>query len=116
MKSKQFGNAGPQVSVVVQGTWYIDHGDRKTAVAALRRGIDLGMIHIDTAEMYGDAELVIADAITGQRDKIFLVSKVLPSNAARHHHRVRALAEAAEHRSARLLSLALAWVVSAGGN
>src|SRR5437879_6567621 len=41
------------------------------------------MIHIDTAEMYGDAELVIADAITGQRDKIFLVSKVLPSNASR---------------------------------
>src|SRR6266446_7106064 len=83
MKSKQFGNAGPQVSVVGQGTWYIDHGDRKTAVAALRRGVDLGMTHIDTAEMYGDAELVVADAIAGQRDKVFLVSKVLPSNASR---------------------------------
>jgi len=71
------------VPVIGQGTWYIDHGDRKTAIAALRRGIDLGMIHIDTAEMYGDAELVIADAITRQRDKIFLVSKVLPSNASR---------------------------------
>ena len=71
------------MSVIGQGTWYIDHGDRKRAVAALRRGIDLGMTHIDTAEMYGDAELVIAEAIAGRRDDIFLVSKVLPSNASR---------------------------------
>ncbi len=83
MRQKKFGHNGPQVPVIGQGTWYIDQGDRKTAVAALRRGIDLGMTHVDTAEMYGDAELVIADAITGQRDKIFLVSKVLPSNASR---------------------------------
>jgi diketogulonate reductase-like aldo/keto reductase len=72
------------VAVIGQGTWYIDRGDRQEAVAALRRGIDLGMTHIDTAEMYGDAELVIADAIAGRRDDIFLVSKVLPSNASRH--------------------------------
>ena len=71
------------MSVIGQGTWYIDHGDRRRAVAALRRGIDLGMTHIDTAEMYGDAELVIAEAIAGRRDDIFLVSKVLPSNASR---------------------------------
>src|ERR1700731_1893257 len=82
MKFRQFGSAGPQVPVVGQGTWYIDRGDRSNAVAALRRGIDLGMTHIDTAEMYGDAELVVAEAIAGQRDKIFLVSKVLPSNAS----------------------------------
>jgi len=69
--------------VIGQGTWYIDRGDRKRAVAALRRGIDLGMTHIDTAEMYGDAELVIAEAIAGKRDDLFLVSKVLPSNASR---------------------------------
>ncbi len=69
--------------MIGQGTWYIDHGDRERAATALRRGIDLGMTHIDTAEMYGDAELVVADAIAGQRDKIFLVSKVLPSNASR---------------------------------
>jgi diketogulonate reductase-like aldo/keto reductase len=66
-----------------QGTWYIDHGDRAAAVAALRQGIDLGMTHIDTAEMYGDAELVVADAIEGRRDETFIVSKVLPSNASR---------------------------------
>jgi diketogulonate reductase-like aldo/keto reductase len=83
VRRKKFGRNGRQVSVIGQGTWYIDHGDRKRAVAALRRGIDLGMTHIDTAEMYGDAELMIADAIAGQRDKIFLVSKVLPSNASR---------------------------------
>ena len=69
--------------MIGQGTWYIDRGDRQSAVAALRRGIDLGMTHIDTAEMYGDAELVIAEAIAGRRDDVFLVSKVLPSNASR---------------------------------
>jgi diketogulonate reductase-like aldo/keto reductase len=83
MNFRQFGSTGKQVSVIGQGTWYIDRGHRQSAVAALRRGIDLGMTHIDTAEMYGDAELVIAEAIAGRRDEIFLVSKVLPSNASR---------------------------------
>jgi diketogulonate reductase-like aldo/keto reductase len=83
MKTEQFGSNGPLVSVIGQGTWYIDHGHRGNAVAALRRGIDLGMTHIDTAEMYGDAELVVAEAIAGKRDEVFLVSKVLPSNASR---------------------------------
>jgi diketogulonate reductase-like aldo/keto reductase len=84
MKSRTFGRTGSDVSVIGQGTWYIDHGDRKSAVAALRHGLALGMTHIDTAEMYGDAELVIAEAIAGRRDEVFLVSKVLPSNASRH--------------------------------
>jgi diketogulonate reductase-like aldo/keto reductase len=83
MKQQKFGKNGPPVSVIGQGTWYIDRGDRNRAVAALRRGIDLGMTHIDTAEMYGDAEPVVAEAIAGRRDEIFLVSKVLPSNASR---------------------------------
>jgi diketogulonate reductase-like aldo/keto reductase len=83
LRQRQFGNSGPQVSLIGQGTWYIDRGDRKSAVAALRRGLDLGMNHIDTAEMYGDAEPVIAEAIAGRRDEVFLVSKVLPSNASR---------------------------------
>jgi diketogulonate reductase-like aldo/keto reductase len=82
MKHKPFGKSGHTTSVIGQGTWYIDHGDRSAAVAALRKGLDLGMSHIDTAEMYGDAELVIADAISGRRDEVFLVSKVLPSNAS----------------------------------
>ena len=83
MKTKPFGKTGAKVSVIGQGTWYLDHGDRSHAIAALQRGLDLGMTHIDTAEMYGDAELVIADAIAGRRDEVFLVSKVLPSNASR---------------------------------
>src|SRR6201997_2193705 len=83
LKQKKFGSNGPDVSVIGQGTWYIDQAHRQTAVAALRRGVDLGMTHIDTAEMYGDAELVVAEAIAGRRDEIFLVSKVLPSNASR---------------------------------
>jgi diketogulonate reductase-like aldo/keto reductase len=83
LQTKKFGGKGPDVPVIGQGTWYIDRGDRKGAVTALRRGIDLGMTHIDTAEMYGDAELVVAEAVAGKRDEIFLVSKVLPSNASR---------------------------------
>lgn len=83
MNANPFGKAGANVSVIGQGTWYLDHGDRKRAIAALQSGLDLGMTHIDTAEMYGDAELVIADAIAGRRDEVFLVSKVLPSNASR---------------------------------
>ena len=83
MKFRKFGQTGHSVSVIGQGTWYIDEGDRGSAVAALRRGLDLGMTHIDTAEMYGDAELVIAEAIAGRRDEVFLVSKVLPNNASR---------------------------------
>ncbi len=83
MRTHPFGTASTSVPVIGQGTWYIDRGDRRSAVAALKRGIALGMTHIDTAEMYGDAELVIAEAIAGQRDELFLVSKVLPSNASR---------------------------------
>ncbi|HVV39935.1 MAG TPA: aldo/keto reductase [Nitrobacter sp.] len=83
MKQRAFGSGGLQTSVIGQGTWYIDRGDRASAVAALRRGLDLGMTHIDTAEMYGDAEPVVAEAIAGRRDEVFLVSKVLPGNASR---------------------------------
>ena len=83
MQQQKFGPNGPEVSVIGQGTWHIDRGDRAGAIAALRRGIDLGMTHIDTAEMYGDAEPVVAEAIAGRRDEVFVVSKVLPSNASR---------------------------------
>jgi diketogulonate reductase-like aldo/keto reductase len=83
MQYRPFGPAGDKVSVIGMGTWYIDVGDRTTAVAALRAGLDAGVNHIDTAEMYGDAELVIGEAIAGRRDEVFLVSKVLPHNASR---------------------------------
>ncbi len=83
MERRAFGSAPCDVPVIGQGTWYIDDAHRPTAVIALRRGLDLGMTHIDTAEMYGDAELVIGEAIAGRRDEVFLVSKVLPDNASR---------------------------------
>jgi diketogulonate reductase-like aldo/keto reductase len=80
---RPFGAAVRAVPPIGQGTWYIDDAHRPTAVAALRRGLDLGMTHVDTAEMYGDAETVVGEALTGRRDEVFLVSKVLPSNASR---------------------------------
>jgi diketogulonate reductase-like aldo/keto reductase len=85
MKYRRFGTVQRDVAVIGQGTWYIEDGDRRDAVAALRRGLDLGMNHIDTAEMYGDgaAEAVVGEAIAGRRDDVFLVSKVLPHNASR---------------------------------
>lgn len=83
MEHRPFGRPPSEVSVIGQGTWYIDDAHRPTAVAALRHGIDSGMAHIDTAEMYGDAEPVVGAAIAGRRDEVFLVSKVLPSNASR---------------------------------
>ncbi|WP_441230274.1 aldo/keto reductase [Tardiphaga sp. 215_C5_N2_1] len=83
MRHNPFGHTKRDVSVIGQGTWYIDHSDRAAAVRALQAGLDAGMTHIDTAEMYGDAELVIAEAIARRRDEVFLVSKVLPSNASR---------------------------------
>jgi diketogulonate reductase-like aldo/keto reductase len=85
VRKRQFGPLRREVSIIGQGTWYIEEGDPASAIAALRRGIDLGMNHIDTAEMYGAgaAEELVGDAIAGRRDDIFLVSKVLPQNASR---------------------------------
>lgn len=82
-----FGPTGRAVPVVGQGTWNVPtRGARADeAKGALRRGIELGMVHVDTAEMYGDgaAERLLGDAIVGlPREQLFLVSKVLPSNAA----------------------------------
>ena len=79
---------GECVPVLGQGTWQMgEHAAKaKAEVAALRLGIELGMTLIDTAEMYGDggAERIVGAAIAGQRDDIFLVSKVLSHNASRH--------------------------------
>lgn len=78
--------AGQSIPVLGQGTWNIGDsaGTRASEIAALRRGIDLGMTLIDTAEMYGSgrSESLVGEAIAGQRDRVCLVSKVLPSNAS----------------------------------
>src|SRR5881397_3870859 len=78
MLEREFGSAAVRVPVVGQGTWNM----KRDSLEALRTGIELGMTHIDTAELYTGAEEVIAEAIRGIRSKIFLVSKVLPSNAS----------------------------------
>ena len=78
---------GAVVPALGQGTWHMGEGGRHAAdeVAALQLGISLGMTLIDTAEMYGNggAEEVVGKAIAGQRNRLFIVSKVYPHNASR---------------------------------
>ena len=85
MRQQPFGPTGTEVSVIGQGTWYIEQSRPDAGIAALRRGLDAGMTHIDTAELYGSgkAEEIVAEAIGGRRDEVFLVSKVMPQNASR---------------------------------
>jgi diketogulonate reductase-like aldo/keto reductase len=86
MEHRPFGSTKREVAMIGQGTWNIEQADSGRAIGALRRGLDLGMTHIDTAEMYGSgaAENLVGEAIAGRRDEVFLVSKVLPSNASRN--------------------------------
>jgi diketogulonate reductase-like aldo/keto reductase len=84
--TRPFGPSRIPVAVIGQGTWGMGEkpARRRDEVAALRLGIELGMTHIDTAEMYADggAERVVSEAVAGQRDRVFIASKVLPSNAS----------------------------------
>ncbi len=80
MRLRRFGLTGFDVPVIGQGTWPLPDRD------ALRRGIDLGMTHIDTAEMYGDgrSEEIVGEAIAPySRESLFIVSKLVPSNGTR---------------------------------
>jgi diketogulonate reductase-like aldo/keto reductase len=81
----RFGPVKAAVPPIGQGTWQLERYDPDEVVRALRRGLDLGLTHVDTAEMYGDGavEEMVGEAIEGRRDEVFLVSKVLPSNASR---------------------------------
>jgi diketogulonate reductase-like aldo/keto reductase len=81
-----FGSTDRRVASVGQGTWKIAAAEADDAIAALRRGLDLGLAHIDTAEMYGSglSERIIGEAIEGRRDEVFLVSKVLPNHASKN--------------------------------
>jgi diketogulonate reductase-like aldo/keto reductase len=83
---RHFGPTREPVAVIGQGTWMIEGSpeQERRAVAALRLGLELGMTHIDTAEMYGDgrAEELVGEAIAGSRAEVFLASKVLPQNAS----------------------------------
>jgi diketogulonate reductase-like aldo/keto reductase len=85
MERRPFGSTKREVAVIGQGTWNIEQANSESAIGALRRGLDLGMTHIDTAEMYGSgaSETLVGEAIVGRREEVFLVSKVLPHNASR---------------------------------
>jgi diketogulonate reductase-like aldo/keto reductase len=84
MQARPFGPTGRSVPVVGIGTWNMERDDRSSAIAAIRRAIDLGMVHVDTAELYGSGsvETMVGEALAGLRDRVFLVSKVLPRNAS----------------------------------
>ncbi|MGE0521350.1 MAG: aldo/keto reductase, partial [Candidatus Binatia bacterium] len=83
VEQRRFGTSGRLVAVIGQGTWNADRSDRASAIAALRLGVELGLTHIDTAEMHGGAEELVGEALASRRDDIFLVSKFLPEHASR---------------------------------
>ena len=84
MERRVFGSTGVAVPVIGQGTWQMEDDDAQGAIRALRAGLDLGLTHLDTAELYGRGEVeeaLVSKALEGRRDEVFLVSKVMPSNA-----------------------------------
>lgn len=86
MRERVFGRTGVSVPVIGQGTWNMEQDDPDACVAALEAGLAAGMTHIDTAELYGSGkvERMVARVLKGgRREQVFLVSKVLPWNAAR---------------------------------
>lgn len=85
METRPLGWTGVSLPVIGQGTWKMEWDDRDGAIEALRRGLDAGATHVDTAELYGSGrvEELVGEAIRGRRDEVFLASKVLPQNASR---------------------------------
>jgi diketogulonate reductase-like aldo/keto reductase len=111
MEQRPFGPVKRPVAVLGQGTWHLEAADRRSALAALRRGLDLGMSHLDTAEMYGQgaAEELVGEAIADRRDEVFLVSKVLPGNASRSGTQAACERSLARLRTDRLDCYLLHW-------
>ncbi len=111
METRSFAAGGPQIAAIGQGTWNIELADRRDAVAALRRGLDRGMTHIDTAEMYGSgrSEEIVGEALSGRRHNTFLVSKVLPQNASARGTRAACEASLKRLKTDRLDCYLLHW-------
>lgn len=84
MLTRPFGATGERLPVLGQGTWNLEQADADAVAAALHAGLDAGMSHVDTAEMYGSGavEELLGRVLDGRRDEVFLASKVLPSNAS----------------------------------
>ncbi|HWZ87661.1 MAG TPA: aldo/keto reductase [Polyangiaceae bacterium] len=84
MHKRPFGPLGVELPVIGLGTWHLDQAEPAAAEAALRAGLDLGMLHIDTAEYYGAAvEALVGRVIAARRQQVFLVSKIMPHDASR---------------------------------
>jgi diketogulonate reductase-like aldo/keto reductase len=85
MQKRVWTATGHEVPRIGQGTWHLESDAGDAAIAALQRGLTLGLTHIDTAELYGSGkvEALVGKAIAGKRDQVYLVSKVMPSNASR---------------------------------
>ena len=83
MEQRFFGPLGLRVPVVGLGTWQMEGNDRESAIVAIRRAIELGIVHIDTAEIYGRGlvEELVGEAIAGYRGHVFLASKIHPDHA-----------------------------------
>ena len=109
--TRSFGTTRRQVASIGQGTWKIEAPAADAAIAALRRGLDLGLTHIDTAELYGSglSEKIIGKAIEGRRDEVFLVSKVLPSHASKNGTLAACEKSLAQLRTDRLDCFLLHW-------
>jgi diketogulonate reductase-like aldo/keto reductase len=109
--TRTFGTTRRRIAAIGQGSWKIEEAAADSAIESMRRGLDLGLTHIDTAEMYGSgvAETVIAKAIAGRRDEVFLVSKVLPSNASKGGTRLACEKSLARLRTDRLDCYLLHW-------
>ena len=84
MRTRPFGPLGIDLPIIGLGTWHLDEADPDDALDALRTGLELGMLHVDTAEYYGSAvEGLVGDAIADRREQVFLVSKIMPNDATR---------------------------------
>ncbi len=83
MEPRRFGPLDVDVPVVGLGTWQMENGDREEAILSIRRAVDRGMSHIDTAEIYGSGavEEIVGEALAGYRAEVFLASKVHPDHA-----------------------------------
>lgn len=112
MQRRRLGSTGVSLPVIGQGTWNLERHGRREAVTALRRGIDLGMTHLDTAELYGmgAAEELVGEAIEGRRDEVFLVGKIIPEHATREGTRRRCEASLRRLRTDRLDCYLLHWL------
>jgi diketogulonate reductase-like aldo/keto reductase len=85
VESRSWGWTAQRLPKVGQGTWKMEHDDGAKAIEVLRAGLDAGLTHVDTAELYGNGrvEELVGEALAGPREEVFLVSKVQPSNASR---------------------------------